>query len=244
VNAPPAPAAPVDQVGLAPGVDAWFTGRPGGNLAHRRPHLPSALGRARRRLAATIGVDTDQLHLMRQVHGAAVGVVDETTPPGAELRDVDVLVTELADRALVVQVADCVPLLLGADDGPIAAVHAGRVGIAAGVVDAALDALAARGAGHVRAALGPAIGACCYEVPAEMRDAFVAEHPAAAAETTEATPALDLPAAVRTVLEHAGVAVVADTPGCTACAPDRWFSHRRDPGAGRQVGVVVRRGAP
>lgn len=243
MSSAPATAALADGVELAPDVDAWFTDRAAGNLSHRRPHLPSALGRARERLADEIDVPAGAVHLMRQVHGADVGVVDERTPPGAELRDVDVLVTELSDRALAVQVADCVPVLLAAVEGPIAAVHAGRVGIAAGVVEAALSALGGRGARELRAAVGPAIGPCCYEVPADMRDAFSGEHPAAHAETTGGTPALDLPGAVRAILERAGVTIVADTPGCTACRSDRWFSHRADPGSGRQLGIIVRRGA-
>lgn len=239
----PATAALADGVDLAPGVDAWFTGRAAGNLSHRRPHLPSALGRARQRLAQAIDVPTGAVHPMRQAHGCDVGVVDERTPAGAELRDVDALVTELTGRALAVQVADCVPVLLAAEGGPIAAVHAGRVGIAAGVVEEALAALHERGARDLRAAIGPAIGACCYEVPAEMRDGFAADHPVAHAETTGGTPALDLPGAVRAILERGGVTIVDDTPGCTACTPDRWFSHRAEPGSGRQLGIVVRRGA-
>jgi polyphenol oxidase len=240
-------------VELADGVGAWFTGRDtrtdpavgaAGNLSHHRPHLPTELARDRAAACTRMGLSVDRLHLMRQVHGAAVGVVDAATPLGAELRGVDALVTDLADRPLVVQVADCVPVLLAA--GPAVGVaHAGRRGVAEGVVPAAVAALAGRAeGGAVRAAIGPAIGGCCYEVPAEVRDHLGALHPEAATETTWGTPSLDLAVAVRNQLEAAGAAVVTDLASCTRCDTEqRWFSHRADPRTGRQLGVVVRRAA-
>lgn len=240
----------VEPVTLVPGVGAWFTGRAAGNLSHHRPHLPSRLARSRSVVAAAMGLSTEDLHWMRQVHGAGVGVVDATTPPGAELPDVDALVTSEPGRALAVQVADCVPVLLASTAGPVAAVHAGRRGLVAGVVEATLAGLSSLGAppDTLRAVVGPAIGGCCYEVPAVMRDAVGARYPRAAATTTWGTPALDLPGAVTTLLRDRGVEVVAPAQpgahpgfGCTRCDPaGRWFSHRVDPASGRQLGVVVR----
>lgn len=234
--------APVDLVPLAPGVAAWFTSRAAGNLAHRRPHVPSALARARAGVAAATGVPVHAVHRMRQVHGTEVGVVDAGTPMGAELRDVDVLVTAETGRALAVQVADCVPVLLAAP-GAIAAVHAGREGVAGGIVGHALDALGeVADPGDLAAAVGPAIGPCCYEVPDELHERVATAVPDAAASTTWGTPSLDLPGAVTRQLREAGVEVRAGWPGCTRCDPEgRWFSHRADPGSGRQIGLVVRR---
>jgi YfiH family protein len=182
------------------------------------------------------------LHLMQQVHGAAVGHVTATTTESAELREVDALVTSEPGRALAVQVADCVPVLLASTAGPVAAVHAGRRGVEAGVIGSALDALGVE-PGTVHAAIGPAIGGCCYEVPLELHDTIVTEHPAARATTTWGSPSLDLPVAVLAVLDERGVAAISPSPGCTRCDPEqRWFSHRADPTAGRQLGIVVRRG--
>lgn len=246
----------VDAVDLGPEVGAWFTGRPApgglpepavgvaGNLSHRRPHQPARLAADRAAAAAQMDLAVGDLHLMQQVHGADVGIVDEGTPRGAEIRGVDALVTSLRGRALVVLVADCVPVLVASDRGPVAAVHAGRRGVELGVVPAALDTLAELGAPpeSLSVAIGPAIGGCCYEVPAEMREAVAADHPAAATETSWGTPALDLPAAVASLFEAAGVARVTRVEGCTRCDPGgRWFSHRADAGTGRQAGVVVRR---
>lgn len=179
---------------------------------------------------------------MRQVHGASVAVVGADTPPGQELRDVDALVTAEPGRALVVQTADCVPLLL-AGPSTVAAVHAGRVGFALGVVDATLRELARLGdpPEQLRAAVGPAIGGCCYEVPAEMRDEVASTAPEVAAETSWGTPALDLPAGVVAALRVAGVPTIERIGGCTRCDPgERWFSHRGDPATGRQFGLIVR----
>lgn len=248
----------VDSVDLGPGVGAWFTGRvsaarpedaPGapGNLSHHRPHRPQRLARTRQALLTTIDLDANDLVVMRQVHGSRVATVTAATPAGAELRGVDALVTAEPGRALAVQVADCVPLLLASDAGPVAAVHAGRRGVRNGVIQAALAALEELGAGAatLRAAIGPAIGGCCYEVPATMRDDLAERLPAAAATTTWGTPALDLPAGVAELLRQAGVHRIVGPPGCTHCDEQgRWFSHRADPSTGRQLGIVVRRREP
>jgi polyphenol oxidase len=213
-----------------------------GNLSHRRPHRPDDLARARAEVGAATGTEPSRWHLLRQVHGAEVAVVEGATPPGAELVGVDAAVTAETDRVLAVQTADCVPLLLA---GPTAVgvAHAGRAGVELGVVAAVVDALDRLGSRPVqlRVALGPAIGGCCYEVPAAMQEAFIARHPAAAATTTWGTPALDLPATCEAQLADAGVVDVRRVGGCTHCdAQGRWFSHRADPSTGRQLGLVTR----
>ncbi|MDP9022106.1 MAG: polyphenol oxidase family protein [Actinomycetota bacterium] len=230
-------------VRLATGTAAWFTGRATGSIAHRHPHQPRRLARVRAAVADAIGVSVAALHFMQQVHGADVGVVDADTAPGAELRGVDALVTAEPDRALTVQVADCVPLLLGSSAGPVAAVHAGRRGVVANVVEASLEALDRLGASPrtLRAAIGPAIGGCCYEVPLALQRDVTEREPAAEATTTWGTPSLHLPGAVAATLRRSGVEIVDDWLGCTHCDPSaRWFSYRADRRAGRQAGIVVR----
>jgi polyphenol oxidase len=240
---------------LDTGVEAWFTGRElerrdppvgrAGNLSHRRPHRPADLARERAAAGAAMGLDFDRIHLMRQCHGAGVGVVDADTPAGAEFDGVDVLVTAEHDRPLAVATADCVPLLL-AGTHTVAAVHAGRRGVEVDAPGAALAAMRDLGEdlARVRAVIGPAIGGCCYEVPEDLHGSFTVAHPAAAATTTWGTPSLDLPAAVEHRLEEAGIGHHRRVGGCTRCDEGRrWFSHRADPGAGRQLGVAVRRSA-
>lgn len=239
---------PIQQHRLQPEVRGWFTGRDRqapavplgghGNLAHRRPHRPVDLAAARREVAAATGTDATGWHLLHQVHGRRVAVVDASVPPGKELRGVDAAVTALPGRVLGVQAADCVPLLLAAP-GAVGVAHAGRAGVLSGVVPAVVDALRRLAGTHpLHAVLGPAIGGCCYEVPAELREAAEARQPGIGAVTRWGTPSLDLPRAVRDQLETAGVEVLGGPAACTYGADD-CFSHRRDPASGRQLGLVV-----
>lgn len=232
----------VVEAPLAGAVGAWFTGRAprpdpavgrAGNLSHHRPHVPSVLAADRAAVGRATRTEPARWHLMDQVHGAGVAEVTSATPPGAELIGVDALVTSKPGRVLGVAAADCVPVLLA---GPraVGAVHAGRRGVQAGVVTAAVQAVPG---GVERAAVGPAIGGCCYEVPAALQAEVLEAAPEAAATTTWGTPSLDLAAAVTAVLEDAGIEV-ARIGGCTRCEPG-WFSHRADPDAGRQLGLVV-----
>jgi polyphenol oxidase len=238
---------------LPHGAHACFTGRDleheplpvgqPGNLSHRRPHRPSDLARTRAEVGRAFGFSPEGWQWMHQVHGDRVAEVTAETLRGAELRGVDALVTFEEDRPLVVQVADCVPVLI-AGPGGVAAAHAGRAGVHGRVVTRAIERLAEGGQppGQLTAVVGPAIGGCCYEVPAALRDEVAAVNPDAFATTGWGTPSLDLPAAVARELADAGVTDVRRVGGCTL-EDERFFSHRRDPEAGRQVGVVVRAGA-
>lgn len=176
-------------------------------------------------------------YLMHQVHGTTVHLVHGVTGADGVVPDADALVTAAAGLALLARAADCVPVLLVADDGRIAAVHAGREGVRRGVVPAALAAL---GPAPVRAWVGPHICGGCYEVPEEMRAEVAAVVPATHATTTWGTPALDLGAGVLAQLADAGVPAT-QVGGCTR-EDERWHSHRRDgAAAGRLAGVVWRR---
>jgi YfiH family protein len=229
--------------GADPAVRYAFSAAADGNVS-LAVGTPDAV--ARPQLAGAVGVGTDDLVFMRQVHGADVAVVDDRDRGrGLHAHDdgvpsVDALVTADEGVALVVQVADCVPVLLADPDQAVAAVHAGRGGVVAGVVRAAVDALAPADPARVEAVIGPAIGGCCYEVEPELAEAVGAVAPGASATTTWGTPSLDLPTAVVAQLAAAGIANVRRVGGCTHCTARRWYSHRREPGAGRQAGVVVR----
>ncbi|MSO83078.1 MAG: peptidoglycan editing factor PgeF [Acidobacteria bacterium] len=117
-----------------------------------------------------------------QVHGREVATFRRGAPRAPARQDADVLVSDNPDMAIAVRAADCVPLLLAdAHTGTVAAVHAGWRGTAAGAVMAAVEALS-RTCGarpeHLVVAIGPSIGACCYEVGTELVDAFAAAgHP-------------------------------------------------------------------
>lgn len=151
---------------------------------------PAAVLANRGRAATGLGLDPARVVWMNQVHGADVAVVDG--PWGTDpVPSVDALVTDRPGLALAVLTADCVPVLL-ADPvaGVVAAAHAGRPGMVAGVVPAAVARMTELGARPERivARTGPAVCGRCYEVPEAMRAEVAAVEPAAHAETSWGTP--------------------------------------------------------
>lgn len=201
---------------------------------------PAAVVANRARAAGTLGLDPERVVWMNQVHGREVAVVDGPWGPGREIPAVDALVTSRRALPLAVLTADCVPVLL-ADPvaGVVAAAHAGRPGLVAGVVPAAVEAMLALGAeaSRIVARTGPAVCGGCYEVPAAMRDEVAAAVPAARAETRWGTPAVDVVAGVHSQLDALGVRDVRRSPFCTRESDDH-FSYRRDRATGRLAGYV------
>ena len=232
-----------------PGVRGVFTTRAGGqsmapyaelNLAMHVGDDARTVAANRSAVAAAIGLPPERLVFMDQVHGNDVVVVDGPRP-GAPVADA--LVTRTPNLALVVLVADCVPVLLAdAAAGVVAAAHAGRRGLELGVVDATLQAMQECGATpeRIRVWLGPSIGGCCYEVPEAMQLEVAAVAPGAVADggrTRAGTPSLDLRAGLVAALERRGVRDVGLTGGCTNDETD-FFSYRRDRTTGRFAGLV------
>jgi polyphenol oxidase len=191
----------------------------------------------RRELARVLGRDADSIVMGRQVHGAAVQVREQAQVPDSPLREADAQITRSPALTPLVLVADCVPLVL-ASSRAVAAVHCGWRGVAAGLVERALSALADRAPDDVHAALGPGVGACCYQVGDEVREAFRAR-----GHGGDVMPAgrLDLALAVRGELERLGLGDkrIHACGLCTSCNPELFFSHRRDRGlTGRQAGLA------
>jgi polyphenol oxidase len=205
------------------------------NLAHHVGDEPDAVAENRRRVAATIGLPVEQIVFMNQRHGAEVAVVDRPSPGAAPA--VDALVTRTVGLALAVLVADCVPVLLADPDARVIAVaHAGRRGLAAGVVPAAVAAMRAAGARAILGRVGPSVCGRCYEVPDGMRSAVSAAEPAVWSTSATGTPALDVAAGVVAQLVRLGV-VTTRIAGCTM--EDRsLYSYRRDHTTGRFAGLV------
>jgi YfiH family protein len=215
-----------------------------GRLAHE---LLSARGAAHgfglRGAAAPAGtVRPKQVHGTRAVRAAH----------GVDLGEADAVVCDTPSMSVAVVTADCVPILLADGDARVvAAVHAGWRGLAAGVVESALAALAERGASGqgLAAAVGPHIGACCYEVDEPVLSAlekrFGAAALAAATRPTRAGHArIDLGALVRADLARAlDVRAIGDFAGaCTRCDAARFESYRRDGArAGRMVHWITTR---
>ncbi|KOG08744.1 MULTISPECIES: peptidoglycan editing factor PgeF [Streptomyces] len=232
----------------ANGAHFAFTDRWGGVSAvpYEELNLGGAVGddpeavRTNRALAAgALGLDPARVVWMNQVHGADVAEVDG--PWGAAgIPAVDALVTTRPGLGLAVLTADCVPVLL-ADPvaGVVAAAHAGRPGMVAGVVPAAVAAMIDKGADPARvvARTGPAVCGRCYEVPEAMRAEVAGTEPAAWAETSWGTPAVDVVAGVHAQLERLGVTDRQASPVCTRESGDH-YSYRRDRTTGRLAGYV------
>lgn len=209
------------------------------NLGDHVGDDPRAVVANRAAVADAAGLPAGRLLFMRQVHGATVARVAgadlDRPPPQA-----DALVTLEADLGLAVMVADCLPVILTA--GPVLAVaHVGRPGLAADLLPATVAAMRDLGAGEIEAILGPSVCGRCYEVPERMRAEVASGIPAAWAETSWGTPALDIAAGARAQLHAAGVGVE-QLPGCTR-EDDTFFSYRRDGETGRFAAIVARRAA-
>lgn len=236
------------EVELGPVARGWFTTREGGapavadpayaglNLAGHVGDQALRVERNRAELAQAIGLEPGQVAWMQQVHSATVAHPGPGPEPMADALVVDG--RRDPARAAGVLVADCAPVLLADGSLPlVAAVHAGRQGMLAGVVPAAVAELRRLGAQDLRAAVGPSICGSCYEVPAQMRDQAAEVEPACASTTSWGTPAIDVGAGVRAQLGHLGVGLV-DTPAWCTFEDQRFFSYRREGRTGRFAGVV------
>ena len=230
------------EAGL-PGATAVFSTRVGGQS--QPPYESLNLGlltgdqlanvRANRvRLLSALGRDLDSVLVGYQAHETVVLRREVAPHPNPFSRTMstpprsDGQATSNPDLTPLVQVADCLPVMLAGDDG-VAAVHCGWRGMAAGIVD--------RGVGEVRAraaAIGPGIGPCCYEVG----DDVLAEFEGLGGGIADGSR-LDLVAVARKLLGRAGVEQIEASGLCTSCEAELFYSHRRDGNrAGRQAGAV------
>ncbi|MEA2461549.1 MAG: purine-nucleoside/S-methyl-5-thioadenosine phosphorylase / adenosine deaminase [Actinomycetota bacterium] len=223
----------------APEVGAFvaFTGRRGGtsaapwaelNLSDRVGDDAAAVERNRKRVAAALEVDAGRFRFARQVHGSTLLMCDGSEP--VLVGEADALATSSEIPVLGILTADCVPVLIAGDRG-VAAAHAGWRGLVAGVIEEAVAAI-----GSVRVAwVGPSIKACCYEVGAEVVEAF-RNAGLPVADASHVDPGDAAVAALR----RAGVTHIAASEVCTA-SHEGYYSYRRDGDTGRQgafIGLV------
>ena len=169
------------------------------------------------------------IYFMNQRHGDEIVVVDEQSSPSGAVFDGDGVVTDKANVALAVQVADCLPLLLYSKS-VVAAVHVGRKGLLNKVALAALSQMQMMGDDQIKGVVGPHICGSCYEVDPEMYSQITKEHPATGGKNNH----LNLFAGLADQLNEIKIT---DLGMCTKENPD-YFSHRADATLGRQVGVI------
>jgi YfiH family protein len=239
---------------LCESVRVLFTGRGGGvssgpfstlNLSEYVGDDPAAVGTNRERVLRAIGPGPQRLAWMHQVHGTEVVFADAAgTDAGPGLAgpspQADAIITDSPLIAVGALGADCAPVLVADPQARIVgAAHAGRPGMAAGVVPALIEAMTRAGAdaGRMHAIIGPSVCGRCYEVPAQMRDEVASVVPESACVTSAGTPGLDLRAGLHAQLARAGLAMVSDDLRCTA-ESDELFSYRRDGQTGRFAGLI------
>jgi YfiH family protein len=201
------------------------------NLGRRSGDDVERVDENRRRLCVEIGADPDRLALNRQLHSALV----HRAEPGARGEPGDGLWTEEADLPLLALTADCLPIALArvAGERPgVAVLHVGWRGLLAGIVAEGARALG----GRLHAAIGPAIGPCCYEVGPDVAEPLAAAFGRDVLRGRNA----DLWRAAERALRDAGVEEVERVDLCTHCNPELFFSHRRTglPRGGQ--GVIAR----
>ena len=235
-----------------PGLVHGFFGRAGGvsgddfeslNCSEHVGDDPASVHENRRRATRSLGVD--RLVLSRQMHGDRI-VRAEFDAPGVE--EADGLVARTPCMAVGVLTADCVPLLLVVPEaGMVAAIHAGWKGTRLGIARRALEILCVESglpAAAVHAALGPAIGGCCYEVGEEVVAALQQGASAGCVRILRRRGAkawIDLREINAAILRRGGVreSNIHLVGPCTRCAAAECFSHRASGGrTGRQLSAI------
>ncbi|MFC0709850.1 peptidoglycan editing factor PgeF [Azorhizophilus paspali] len=203
------------------------------NLGDHVGDEPEAVAENRRRLQSGLGCE---LAWLRQVHGVTVVLADPALTPEA-----DACWTDRVGVACAILTADCLPVLFCDRAGTrVAAAHAGWRGLAGGVLEATLDALAVAPQ-ELLVWLGPAIGPAAFEVGPEVREAFLEHHPqAAAAFVPSRNPGrfmADLYRLARIRLAARGIEAVHGGGFCTV-RDERFYSYRRTPRTGRFASLV------
>ena len=206
------------------------------NLGDRAGDDPTAVRANRQQLRERLALPREPAWLY-QVHGARV--VDAAGPVDGEA---DASVATAEDAVCVVLTADCLPVLFCDRAGSCwGAAHAGWRGLAGGVLEATVDALAAP-ADDLMAWLGPSIGAHNFEVGEDVRAAFCDHGPTdAQAFMPGAAPGkylADIYALARARLERAGVTAIHGGGLCTIDDAARFYSYRRDPRTGRMASLI------
>ncbi len=226
------------------------------------PHLASmnvALNRGdeeavvheNRRILAKVADAPDRLVYASQIHSSTVAYVErgrEIPENGLNLGELDGIVSADPTLTLLVKVADCAPILLcDPETGIAAAIHAGWRGTAAGIAAEGVRVMAEKGAdpANIRAAIGPCIHACCFEVGEDLRDTVISLRGADFAsrhigETGQSLHA-DIVAMNCELLLEAGLSLtnIDLCPLCTCCEPNRFHSHRASKGNRGTMGAVI-----
>jgi len=235
-----------------PGLVHAFLGRTGGvssghlaylNLGRRDEDKPENLTENKRRVAAAFGVDEGKIFTVSQVHSDRIVVLGSADAGVEEIKtqEADGIITDIKGIEIGILTADCVPVLLfDRKKKIVAAAHAGWKGTASKITAKAVEIMMERFESRpqdIAAAIGPAIGPCCYEVGEEVVSAFGDQEGVAVQQGNKWH--VDLPKSNLLQLEDAGVTDIDLSNICTSCRTDLFFSHRKEMGkTGRQLSFI------
>lgn len=229
-----------------------FLGRTGGvssghlmslNMGRREEDTPKNLAENKRRVAEAFGIDAKKIFTVSQVHSDRIVILDNPDAKQEELKtlEADAIITNLKGISIGILTADCVPVLLyDHKNGVIAAVHAGWKGTALKITKKCIKTMQERFGSDPRditAAIGPAIGICCYKVQDEV--VMAVGHIDKVTKACEFHWCLDLPKANLLHLQEAGVGEIDISDICTSCSFELFYSHRKSKGlTGRQLSLI------
>ncbi|QKJ23228.1 peptidoglycan editing factor PgeF [Poseidonibacter lekithochrous] len=215
---------------------AMFTDTSHGNLAYHVGDDKNNVDNNRKNLAKKLNYKYEDLVYMNQVHGNHVEVVTKDSPKLID--NCDGLITNEKNLALMVMVADCIPILLHDERaGVIAVLHAGRNSTFQKIVQVALDIMTKQfdcKSQDIKAILGPSIQKCCYEVSVEMVNIVASNF---GSEFVEGRY-INLQGINRSILEANGVTNIEISPICTQCSNKPYYSYRKDNKTGRFAGII------
>jgi YfiH family protein len=207
------------------------------NLGAHVGDNPEAVAENRRRLRTAVRLPAEPVWLSQQ-HGTNVLDLDGAHDAAARA---DASCTRRLGRVCAILTADCLPVLLASDSGAgVAAAHAGWRGLAAGVIEATVRALALPPQ-SLLAWLGPGIGPAHFEIGPEVREELLRADPEAEGvfeRNVRGRYLADLAALARRRLERLGIGRIYGGDACTYAAPEDYFSYRRDGRTGRQATLI------
>lgn len=198
-----------------------------------------------RRAAATLGVATERIYFLSQVHGVHAVTVDSSlSEQQVRTFQGDIVLTGQEGTGAAIRTADCVPVLIGCRTTRwVAACHSGWQGCVRGAAQAAVHALRAHGARDLIAAIGPHISLDAFEVGSDVAAQLLDASPdKGIVQILRDKPHVDLRRMVRAQLREAQLTddAIDDVHGCTVGEPERYFSYRRDRNpSGRMLSVIV-----
>jgi YfiH family protein len=228
------------QGGVSPA--PWATLNFGGTVGDDRKRV---LENQRLALNA-VGVSTDNIFDVWQVHSSKVVVADAPRKPSSPHVKADAIITNKPDVALLMRFADCVPVLLfDPIEQVIGIVHAGWQGTLDGVVYHTVKVMDNRFTSkpeNIIACIGPSIGAHHYSVGEEVVtqvERVFKERSSMVLINQNGDKKFDLWTANRLLLEQAGVRSLESSGICTVCELENWFSHRGEFGDTGRFGVLI-----